>query len=411
MWDWWWFPFDVADDGSTSTPIRPYRSPSDTTPLIEYYFDEDEAAHLGRAVAGTYAPGAATGGPSPSTFRLDPGSPVYSMANGELVAARLPAAGQGVSLSFLLVRHEIFHAQLSANPVMAPVYPAVGRLDYAREPSFVYTLYMHLGGPVGASLPNIEQPDPQWISTSNPDWLNRVLKRLIECDAGLSMYGAATTPAALRDGIADSSRPPGTVHRPTILESWQTDQIELRAFVSRLRSGQVAIAPPRSMEATPIKVLLGDFLGDGGVVVAGPGGHRGIRIEAFSRTLFSNDFVPASGTAGWVPPLGSGPHALYYQSEWATTPTPADVAILTGNQIDPALMSWWPEVAHATMTDASLPPDSQMDVGGWAFHFQPSDILRWINDLTWRSEWLKYRVTDDQGNDMSCPVRPRSRRV
>jgi len=336
---------------------------------------------------------------------------VYAMANGELVAARLPVAGVGVSLAFLLVRHEAFHLQLAANPIMAPVYPPAGQLDYVREPSFLYTLYMHLGGPVGANLPDPAQADPGWISASNPDWLNRLFTRLIECHAGLALYADPTTPAALRHGISHSSRPPGSVHRPTILESWQTDQRELLAFMRNLRAGNVAIAPPRSMEATRINVLLGDFLGEAGVVVAGPGGHRGVRVETFAPAFAPSSFVRSNGTSGWVPPPSPGPHALFYQREWARTPTLADRVTLAANQIDPALMSWWPEVAHATISDAGLPADARMNLAGWAYHFQPFDIIRWINDLTWKSEWLKYRVTDDQGNDVPCPPRPPSRRI
>lgn len=172
VWDWWWFPFDVDPNGNTALPLRPYREATDATPLIEYYFDEDEPSRVNLIRPGIYAP-AAVGAESPTTFQLDPSSPVYAMANGELVAARLPTQGQGVSLAFALVRHEVFHQRLASNPILAPLHPPPDQLDYFREPSFVYSLYMHLGGRTGDSLPDPTAPDPQWFALPNPDWLQR----------------------------------------------------------------------------------------------------------------------------------------------------------------------------------------------------------------------------------------------
>ena len=52
-----------------------------------------------------------------------------------------------------------------------------------------------------------------------------------------------------------------------------------------------------------------------------------------------------------------------------------------------------------------------MNVDGWAFHFKPLDVLRWINDVTWTSEWPKYRVQDEHGVDQPRPARPPSRKI
>ena len=46
---------------------------------------------------------------SPDTFRLEANTPVYAMANGELIAARIIPPGAGVNMSFVLIRHEAFH--------------------------------------------------------------------------------------------------------------------------------------------------------------------------------------------------------------------------------------------------------------------------------------------------------------
>jgi hypothetical protein len=111
------------------------------------------------------------------------------------------------------------------------------------------------------------------------------------------------------------------------------------------------------------------------------------------------------------PPPGPGPHALRYQSEWARALTPVDIAILNANQIDPMQMNWWGDVAHATIADTALPTVGHLDPAGWVIHARPVDVMRWINELTWKHEWLKYRVTDATGNAVPCPPRPPSRRV
>ena len=110
------------------------------------------------------------------------------------------------------------------------------------------------------------------VDDHNPDWLNRVLVRLKECDLALpptsprarcrpsSTPGAPTSiPAALESGT-----------RPTPLEAWQADQTAYRRFLTRLAAGHVAVAPFRSLfdttGPTPVRVILGDYLGVAGVI-------------------------------------------------------------------------------------------------------------------------------------------------
>ena len=123
VWDWWWYPFDFNDAfTATSTTRRSYSAtpaPGIDTPLIEYFLREHAGRRPSRSArrenesavraaarrAGIMAPAS-----SPTAFRVDPGTPIYAMANGELVAARLMPAGPGVSMSFALVRHDVYHA-------------------------------------------------------------------------------------------------------------------------------------------------------------------------------------------------------------------------------------------------------------------------------------------------------------
>lgn len=400
VWDYWWLPFDVDAAGTTATPRRPYQNPDGTTPVHEFYFDENEVSRIVRIRHGVH--GAAG---SPETFTLDPGSPVYAMANGELVAARIaPADPNHASTSFVLVRHELFHlphplAQQNPNPLFAwlPILRP-DAIDYAREPHYVYTLYMHLGRQGGVDLEN--------ISADNPDWLNRVLFRKKECDLGATFYGHVN-----HHGIPDvawNNPLPGSAVRSTLRESWDIDQLGLDAFLGALRNGDVAIGLPRDPVYHPIRILLGDFLGHAGLreVVGGVGTH-GVRVEAFSPRLLPG-FSPVFFANDWTVPNGlPNAPALWYQSEWARTPTAAEAATLTANGFDPATPSFWNDVALTTAwQDAALPATAQLPASGLVWHYRALDVARWLNGLTWRHERHKYRSPT-----AAVMLRPPSRRV
>ena len=266
VWDWWWYPFDLTDDLSAPavTP-RPERHTNGDTPLVEYYFEARDfeaknQAYLFRSLApvGAMRQGIFDDISSPSVFRLEPGVPIYAPANGELVAARFPDPRHAVSLAFVLVRHKIFHLPntltMEIEGIPLPAHP--GRIDYDRDPSYVYSLVMHLGRPEGMSL--YEATD------ANPDWLNRVLMRKKECDLGIALYDAPG-----HGGVAQAawdSRPPGSVSRPTVLEGWRADQGVLQSFLDDLRAGEVALAAWSGWNpsVSPIRVILGDFLGESG---------------------------------------------------------------------------------------------------------------------------------------------------
>jgi hypothetical protein len=413
VWDYWWYPFDFnAAVTSTATPMRGYRKADHTTPLVEYYFDLVEASYTPRIVDGIH--GAAS---SPTTFRLEQDSPVYALANGEIVAAWYPIDNAAVSLAFLLVRHEVYHEPwVIPAPVMAPfaaLPPVVtDRIDYNQEPMTVYSLYMHLGNPAGVNFTD--------IMDANPDWLNRLLKRKKECDLGIAFHtaDAAAAPHQISPAAWSSQAPGGGGRRPSLLSQWQTDAPALQAFVDALRGGNIAIAPAGI--ATPLRVILGDYLGPAGIIkMKDTVATYGVRVEVFSPTAPpATSFSNVAGVTAWNPPAGLPlTPALQYPSEWAHAPGPAEQAAFSAIGVDWQLVSWWQEVAWAMtwqafaagMVGASAPAPLPYD--GNVYHLRPLDFMRWLNKTTWASEWYKYRVTDAAGNDVALPARPRSRRI
>lgn len=111
-------------------------------------------------------------------------------------------------------------------------------------------------------------------------------------------------------------------------------------------------------------------------------------------------------------PAGVTHPALYYQSEWRRKPPAAKAAALQALGVDPAAVAWWSDVQVRQFWDLRTPPASKLPVDGLVYHYEPIDFMQWLNDLTWSSEWPKYRVTG--GNPavpIPRPVTPRSRRV
>lgn len=419
VWDWWWYPFDLSDDLTVPwTAMRPNRRADGTTVLREYYFEapDFEAKNLAyhyRTLASATRPtaGIFDTASSPSTFLLGSAEvPIYAPANGELVAARFPDTGDGVSMAFVLVRHEVFHMPdtLAIELETGESFPAnPGRIDYDQEPSYVYSLVMHLARPAGFSFTE--------VTDANPDWLNRVLMRRKECDLVLELHknGNSGIPQAQWN-----ARPPGTPQRPTSLESWRADKAELDLFLSELSAGDVARGVTGRTAATPIRVVLGDFLGHGGVTrKLGEASEHGIRLEVFSSTFVPPGFQSLGSQVGWsMPAAGSPPSrpAIYYQSEWSKTPTAEERQRLQGIGVNPDLVNWWASVERVTWMHPTLPAHGKLISSGYAFHYRPLDFMRWLNEITWASEWPKYQVTDAAGNpEPMAPnhLRPRSRHV
>jgi hypothetical protein len=390
VWDYWWYPFDV-DGATTAAPRRGYRDWDEDTELLEYYFDESESARTARLAPGIHGNRA-----SPTTFVLDPRSPIYALANGWLVAARFPPETAGVSLAFALVRHEVFHARRWPGFWMGQPLP--GTIDYRRPPATVYSLYMHLGRPPGMSFDQ--------VSDDNPDWLNRVLIRKRECDLGLDFRSTD-------HGIPEArwnNRRHGLGTRPTTLEGWQADQPVLDRFLGNLGRGEIAVAMAEP-NTQPIRVLLGDFLGESGIIRRLPiGSPRGVRVETFSPSFVPPTFSRVDNVTGWAPPAGRPRPCLHYISEWARVPTAAETQAMTNLGVDTSLLAWWQAVWFSQRLDRSLPADARLPFAGSVFHYQPLDFMRWINDVTWKSEWPKFGVVV-AGTAVPAPARPRTRRV
>ena len=409
VWDSWWYPFDVEQAGGTAVPRRPYRAFRKDTPLVEYYWEEDEGLHTGRITPGIHG---RTG--SPHTFSLDERSPVYAMANGELVAARFPIEPLGpfneVSMAFALVRHEVFHLRLfpdiHSHPLFGPPAPQPEAfVDYNREPSYVYTLYMHLGRPEGMSLFD--------HSDGNPDWLNRVLIRLKECELGLGFYTGDPNHHGIDQKAWDDrpQSPKGMPQRPTLLEGWMADRAALGRFIDALRAGDVAVAP-REAWTQSIRVLLGDFLGEGGVVdTQGGTATHGVRVETFSPSFAVPGFRLLKNQQNWNPPVGPPPACVEFTSEWARMPDAAERTRLESLGVDPALVTWWPVVALVQALDPTLPTAARLPFAGRVVHYDLFSFLGWLNRLTWEHEWDKFGILDPAGQPIAdAPDRPRRRR-
>jgi hypothetical protein len=427
LYDWWWYPFDFdAAFATTATPVRAILTPrsrgttadpGDETPLIEHFWENTPTdgrpdPYLGRAAQ----PGGLLGQTaSPQTFRLEANSPIYAMANGELVAARILTPGVGVNMSLVLIRHEIFHqadpsgwqailGNLTGSPPPANV-ATLGRIDYTVEPTSVYSLYMHLAGGDQVSF---DAP-----IAANPTWLNRVLVRKKECDLAIDSAGALN-PALQAMPAADFTAPP-PAGRPDPITLLRLDKDRLTTFLNHLRAGDVAPAPVRgaadNFGPSPIKVLLSDYLGTAGVTrVTGGAPTTGVLVEVFSPGVVNAlAFPEVLNKTSWDPGTATTP-MIRYVSEWARALTAQESAAATAAGADPNLMRWWSDAISNQIPQVGLAAGDKVPASGLVYHYAPLDFMRGLNGVTWASEWPKYRVTDG-GANVDRPDQPRARRL
>lgn len=406
VWDWWWHPFDL--DGTNPATVAVTRRPysvaahDGSTPLKEYYWGTPTATILARKVPGIHGPHS-----SPSTFALPAGSRVYALANGEVAAARFATAPTGVDFSLLVVRHEVFH-RLDPRPAAAAPpggFPQfANRIDYETVPSSVYSIYVHLGRPAGI--------DFTAVNAANPEWLNRMLIRMKECQLGVAFRAALADPTLPMDAAVRTagraipvatwdSVPPGLVGgviRHPIARGWASDAADYAATLRRLANGDLTFMPG-DRQVTPVRVLLGDYLGDVGVIRRdAAGAHFGIRVEIVSNDVISTDFTETvtDATRLWDPAAGPAGtrHAVRYPSEWSESPTGDVLAAMTAAGVsDASLASWWGGVAASTPTHGAWPDGSSLSSGS-VVHYDPYEFLPWLNARTWTSEWPKYRATN-----------------
>ena len=357
VWDWWWYPFDfvlemvvVPPRRSPSTTPRPYLQARRDTQLIDYYYDAigaaDDYTQL-RVPPNVLSP--------TERFVLPIGTRVYAMANGVVVAARFALSNNPASSGFLLVRHEVFH------------HGAANRIDYDLAPAFVWTLIYFLDN-AGFSIPAAPPAAAGATSAANPDWLNRFIMRLRECELAVQYHNANAANAALTRGWAHN--PSGAGPRLATGQEIEQDATAYRALANDLQLGRPVLFPLEANPVpTPVRVILGDFLGFPNRMAQN---QDGIRIEIFSNAEL-------------------------------------DVPNRTRRACSASTEDWWraasAAIRHEAVVEMDLPPD------GVAWHYQMTDFLEWINSITWASEWEKYGVFAAGGGPVAAPPRPISRRV
>jgi hypothetical protein len=353
VWDWWWYPFDFEPLGTAvSTTRRPYRQARRDTPLIEYYYDANGGAHEYNQTREAPDP------VNPAEkFRLPQLTPVYALANGVVVAARFAISSNPVDSGFLLVRHEVFHQNNASS------------IDYDRAPTFVWSL-IHFLENAGFNIPAPPPAAPGATSAANPDWLNRFIMRLRECELAVRYRAANPTYAALNRGWdhAPSSAGP----RLTTGQEIERDAAAYRAMANDLQLARAVLFPLESQPSpTPVRVILGDFLGFPNRMST-LANSEGVQIEIFSLDMLN---VPG---ATW--------HSVSAHAE-----------------------DWWRDATAAARSEGIVGAD--LPANGMVWRYPMTEFLSWINGVTWASEWRKYGVTNQGGTPAPAPQRPISRIV
>ncbi len=353
VWDWWWYPFDFGPLGPSQTP-RPYLQARRDTPLIDYYYDVDSRPE---DYSGIKLPLALD-----DSFNLSTPTPIYAMANGVLVAARIANSNDPAQTGFVLCRHEVFHQSNGVN------------IDYDRPPSYVYSLTSYLQHS-GLTFDD--------VSANNPDWLNRFIVRLFECNSAITFRSNPAEDDALRRGWDHVPTPAAEGGRRLATGAQiERDAAEYQPIMADLRLGRPALFPLENQPGpTPVRVILGDFLGFPNRM---PGNQDGINISIFSRErLFHRVRRLEALVLTAVPALP----ATQSVSIWAS-------------------QDWWRSASarHEDQAGKDLPAD------GLVWHYPLLSFLPWINDITWTSEWDKYGVVDAAGR-VGRPLKPKSRRI
>ena len=356
MWDWWWYPFDfTATPREPTTAPRPYRQARRATRLVEYYYDAVGGDADYASVRRLDAPPPGHG--SYEQFQLAQDVPVHSLANGVIVAARLPIASTGgASNGFLLTRHEVF----------LPDRVEDTRIRYDSPPTRVWSLIRFVSAP-GFSVSQ--------ISLTNPEWLNRFVMRLKECELAIAYHTAHSDVAAWRRAwghlpIPADPRATATAV-PTVGEQIERDARAYRTLADDLNAGKLVMFPRDvAGEATTVRTVLGDYIGKPGDL---GDGTFGIQVEIFSQD-----------------PL----------------PVPEAVSQTISVLEDPL----WTSVTAAARHESAAADD--LPAAGVICSYPMDQFLRWINRITWRHEWQKYSVLDFSTNppvDAPAPARPNSR--
>ncbi|HEX6395934.1 MAG TPA: N-acetylmuramoyl-L-alanine amidase [Steroidobacteraceae bacterium] len=353
VWDWWWYPFDFDHVFNSPIPVpalatRAYREARKDTPLLDYYYDALVHDAEYQAVR---TPAAAASSAESDEFDIGQSTPIYALANGVAVAARIPnettAPGQ---MGFLLTRHEVFHRTQSVEH--GGIEIALSAIDYDRPPSYVFSLISHVRNP------SVNFDD---LTGANPDWLNRLIKRLYECKKASEFRRDHATDNDLKKAWRYNPLPEKILQRWSVGGQIERDAEVYQSLIDELKLAHTVCFPlEHSLNATTVRVILGDYLG-----VAARPARDGVGI-----TLFSVDELPVPGR-------------VHGTSAWST-------------------QDWWQAAANATLLETE--PARAVPRNGIVWRYPMFGFLKWINDITWASEWTRYRV------DGNRPEKPRPRR-
>ena len=125
------------------------------------------------------------------------------------------------------------------------------------------------------------------INGAHPDWLNRFVMRLKECELAVDFHGRTFAPTntnlALRNELTRGwgHNPSGAGPRLATGQEIETDATAYRRIANELINGRHALFPLEANPApTPVRVILGDFLGFPNFMAQG---QTGIQIEIFSK--------------------------------------------------------------------------------------------------------------------------------
>jgi hypothetical protein len=94
--------------------------------------------------------------------------------------------------------------------------------------------------------------------------------------------------------------------------------------------------------------------------------------------------------------------ALRSKSEWALEA--ADFPDGGWGQAEPFM--WWPLVVPPMNTELATEPLAQLPADKVVWHYHPLGFMAWLNDLTWKSEWPKFRIVDAAGVAEPVPPTP-----
>jgi hypothetical protein len=277
---------------------------------------------------------------------------------------------------------------------------------------------MHLGSPDGLNFTDLVD--------ENPGWLNTAITMKKEYDLGLAFQAAHPQPAAQ--------------WAPHVAR-WTRRQPVFDQIITDLQAGHT-VRFPEGEDA--VKVALGDFLGVAGHLDVD---KLGVHLEVFSAdpvddpwfeqvdqggsasrtyhdeqnlddvTAFINSHVTApsggTGSANVYRDLPAEQKATRFQnialrskSEWAL----AASDFPDGGWAPSADLMWWQDVVPDMNAALAADAASQLPADAVVWNYHPLGFMHWLNDITFRSEWPKYRVVDAAGTSVPAPARPPPRR-